>query len=246
MNRFIHLFLILLISANAFSKKDRNYLLYSSNLKYWECTIEKNNIVGIIFKKNKTYIEYDGIKNYYTDLTPQDAIFKNMYSFKDNRIDFFYDGNRKNLINTWIVLRLTEDTLIIRDGTGGHTFTYLKAKEQNKQLKLPPQFRRGYQLPRLKDSCQIRAIMNYVFNRDSIICPKPLKGRILVNCDVNKNGTVSSLELQKAIPSSEKYGIFYGLVLTELKKIQFIPAMDVDSGELFSEKICIPILFDFE
>ena len=245
MNRVITLLLLSLISFNLSLARNKYYLLHSDNLKYWECRIDENTIEGIIFKKDKTYIEYDGVNNFYNDLSQQDAIFKNMYSFRGNRIDFFYDVDRKKVIESWNVLRLTGDTLIIREDNGS-VFTFLKAKEQNKQLKLPPQFRNGYRRPRLKDSCQLQIIMNSVFNNDSIICPKPSIGRIIVNCDINKEGNVSSIEIQRATPSTEIYGIFYGVLLNELRKLKFVPAMDVDSGDFFSEKINIPISFDYE
>ena len=141
------------------------------------------------------------------------------------------------------ILKLTEDTLVIkRKGVRGRTI-YIKSKDQSSPLKpaLNPYNRRMPEMGVSVDSLREMVYSLYCTYREKEACPDTML--LLVKLKLNEEGKVVMAKYKRTPPDSATYADFYNVFLSFVKSLPFTPERDIETKETFESTIILPFSF---
>ena len=141
------------------------------------------------------------------------------------------------------ILKLTEDTLIVkRKGVRGRTI-YIKSKDQSFPLKpaLNPYNRRAADYGVSVDSLLEMAYSLYCTYREKKACPDTML--LLVKLKLNEEGKAVMAKYERTPPDSATYADFYNVFLSFVKSLPFTPERDIETKETFESTIILPFSF---
>ena len=141
------------------------------------------------------------------------------------------------------ILKLTEDTLIVkRKGVRGRTI-YIKSKDQSFPLKpaLNPYNRRAADYGVSVDSLLEMAYSLYCTYREKKACPDTML--LVVKLKLNEEGKVVMAKYERTPPDSATYSDFYNVFLSFVKSLPFTPERDIETKETFESSIILPFSF---
>ena len=141
------------------------------------------------------------------------------------------------------ILKLTEDTLIVkRKGVRGRII-YIKSKDQSSPLKaaLNPYNRRYPEMGMSKDSLREMAYSLYCTYREKKACPDTML--LLVKLKLNEDGKAVMAKYERTPPDSATYADFYNVFLSFVKSLPFTPERDIETKETFESSIILPFSF---
>jgi hypothetical protein len=141
------------------------------------------------------------------------------------------------------ILKLMEDTLVIkRKGERGRTI-YIKSKDQSSPLKpaLNPYNRRAADYGVSEDSLREMVYSLYCTYREKEACPDTML--LLVKLKLNEEGKVVMAKYKRTPPDSATYADFYNVFLSFVKSLPFTPERDIKTKETFESTIILPFSF---
>ena len=141
------------------------------------------------------------------------------------------------------ILKLMEDTLVIkRKGERGRTI-YIKSKDQSSPLKpaLNPYNRRAADYGVSEDSLREMVYSLYCTYREKEACPDTML--LLVKLKLNEEGKVVMAKYKCTPPDSATYADFYNVFLSFVKSLPFTPERDIETKETFESTIILPFSF---
>ena len=141
------------------------------------------------------------------------------------------------------ILKLTEDTLVIkRKGVRGRTI-YIKSKDQSFPLKpaLSLYNRRFPEMGMSKDSLREMAYSLYCTYREKKACPDTML--LLVKLKLNEDGKAVMAKYERTPPDSATYAGFYAAFLAFVKSIPYKPSVDIVTKETFDMNLSFPCMF---
>lgn len=218
-------------------------LLTADSIKYWD--YESGRWVVALQKQGCEYMEYD--EGRHREYVTRACMWLSTFFSVDQRriLKVFRYSSRYPAELDWkgIILKLTEDTLVIkRKGVRGRTI-YIKSKDQSSPLKpaLNPYNRRAADYGVSVDSLLEMAYSLYCTYREKEACPDTML--LLVKLKLNEEGKVVMAKYKCTPPDSATYADFYNVFLSFVKSLPFTPERDIETKETFESTIILPFSF---
>lgn len=218
-------------------------LLTADSIKYWDY---KSGRLGVALQKQGLeYMEYD--ERRHRVYVIRACMWLSTFFSVDKRrtLKVFRYSSRYPAELDWEgkILKLTEDTLVIkRKGVRGRTI-YIKSKDQSSPLKpaLNPYNRRAADYGVSVDSLLEMAYSLYCTYREKKACPDTML--LLVKLKLNEEGKVVMAKYKCTPPDSATYADFYDVFLSFVKSLPFTPERDIETKETFESTIILPFFF---
>ena len=226
-------------------QKEAGYisLLTADSIKYWDCVIGSWGVA--LQKQGLEYMEYD--EGRHREYVTRACMWLSTFFSVDQRrtLKVFRYSSRYPAELDWKgkILKLTEDTLIVkRKGVRGRTI-YIKSKDQSSPLKpaLNPYNRRTADYGVSVDSLLEMAYSLYCTYREKKACPDTML--LLVKLKLNEEGKVVMAKYKCTPPDSATYADFYDVFLSFVKSLPFTPERDIETKETFESTIILPFSF---
>ena len=226
-------------------QKEAGYisLLTADSIKYWDCVIGSWGVA--LQKQGLEYMEYD--EGRHREYVTRACMWLSTFFSVDQRrtLKVFRYSSRYPAELDWEgkILKLTEDTLVIkRKGVRGRTI-YIKSKDQSSPLKpaLNPYNRRAADYGVSVDSLLEMAYSLYCTYREKKACPDTML--LLVKLKLNEEGKVVMAKYKCTPPDSATYADFYDVFLSFVKSLPFTPERDIETKETFESTIILPFSF---
>ena len=218
-------------------------LLTADSIKYWDCTIGSWGVA--LQKQGLEYMEYD--ERRHRVYVIRACMWLSTFFSVDKRrtLKVFRYSSRYPAELDWKgkILKLTEDTLVIkRKGVHGRTI-YIKSKDQSSPLKpaLNPYNRRAADYGVSVDSLLEMAYSLYCTYREKKACPDTML--LLVKLKLNEEGKVVMAKYKCTPPDSATYADFYDVFLSFVKSLPFTPERDIETKETFESTTILPFSF---
>ena len=218
-------------------------LLTADSIKYWDCTIGSWGVA--LQKQGLEYMEYDeGRHREYLTLTCMG--FLTSFSVdKRRKLKVFRYNSVSPAKLHWKgdILKLTEDTLIVKWEDSYANLLFIKSKDQSSPLKpaLSLYNRRYHEMGVSKDSLREMAYSLYCTYREKKACPDTML--LLVKLKLNEEGKVVMAKYKCTPPDSVTYADFYDVFLSFVKSLPFTPERDIETKETFESTIILPFSF---
>ena len=141
------------------------------------------------------------------------------------------------------ILKLTEDSLIVKWEDSKENRLLIKSKDQSSPLKpaLSLYNRRYPEMGVSKDSLREMAYSLYCSYREKEACPDTML--LLVKLKLNEEGKVVMAKYKCTPPDSATYADFYDVFLSFVKSLPFTPERDIETKETFESTIILPFSF---
>ena len=226
-------------------QKEAGYisLLTADSIKYWDCVIGSWGVA--LQKQGLEYMEYD--EGRHREYVTRACMWLSTFFSVDQRrtLKVFRYSSRYPAELDWKgkILKLTEDTLIVkRKGVRGRTI-YIKSKDQSSPLKpaLNPYNRRTADYGVSVDSLLEMAYSLYCTYREKKACPDTML--LLIKLKLNEEGKVVMAKYERTPPDSAIYADFYNVFLSLVKSLPFTPERDIETKETFESSIILPFSF---
>ena len=192
-------------------------LLTADSIKYWD--YESGRLGVALQKRGLEYMEYD--ERRHRVYVIRACMWLSTFFSVDKRrtLKVFRYSSRYPAELDWKgkILKLTEDTLVIkRKGVHGRTI-YIKSKDQSSPLKpaLNPYNRRAADYGVSVDSLLEMAYSLYCTYREKEACPDTML--LLVKLKLNEEGKVVMAKYKCTPPDSATYADFYNVFCRSLK-----------------------------
>ena len=218
-------------------------LLTADSIKYWDCVGGRGGVA--LQKQGCEYMEYD--EGRHREYVTRACMWLSTFFSVDQRrtLKVFRYSSRYPAELDWKgkILKLTEDTLIVkRKGVRGRTI-YIKSKDQSSPLKpaLNPYNRRAADYGVSVDSLLEMAYSLYCTYREKKACPDTML--LLVKLKLNEEGKVVMAKYKCTPPDSATYADFYNVFLSFVKNLPFTPERDIETKETFESTIILPFSF---
>ncbi len=218
-------------------------LLTADSIKYWDCVGGRGGVA--LQKQGCEYMEYD--EGRHREYVTRACMWLSTFFSVDQRrtLKVFRYSSRYPAELDWKgkILKLTEDTLIVkRKGVRGRTI-YIKSKDQSFPLKpaLSLYNRRYPEMGVSKDSLREMAYSLYCTYREKEACPDTML--LLVKLKLNEEGKVVMAKYKCTPPDSATYADFYNVFLSFVKSLPFTPERDIETKETFESTIILPFSF---
>lgn len=218
-------------------------LLTADSIKYWD--YESGRLGVALQKQGLEYMEYD--EGRHREYVTRACMWLSTFFSVDQRrtLKVFRYSSRYPAELDWKgkILKLTEDTLIVkRKGVRGRTI-YIKSKDQSSPLKpaLNPYNRRAADYGVSVDSLLEMAYSLYCTYREKEACPDTML--LLVKLKLNEEGKVVMAKYKCTPPDSATYADFYNAFLSFVKSLPFTPERDIKTKETFESTIILPFSF---
>ena len=218
-------------------------LLTADSIKYWDCVIGSWGVA--LQKQGLEYMEYD--ERRHRVYVIRACMWLSTFFSVDKRrtLKVFRYSSRYPAELDWKgkILKLTEDTLVIkRKGVHGRTI-YIKSKDQSSPLKpaLNPYNRRAADYGVSVDSLLEMAYSLYCTYREKKACPDTML--LLVKLKLNEEGKVVMAKYKCTPPDSATYADFYDVFLSFVKSLPFTPERDIETKETFESTTILPFSF---
>ncbi|MCI5980152.1 MAG: hypothetical protein SPL48_00145 [Bacteroidales bacterium] len=247
MMRFIIYAFFLLLSIGLLSscrsaKPAKFLMLTADSIKYWNLTDGK---FGIAYKKNHSFVEYDGKGMIYTD-----CISYKYFDIYHDSIRYFYGGREgiktrdKLYYNADRIIKLTEDTLVLAScGKDARQRVFEKSKNQNIVLTVRPEERWGFKYPKLRKDINVDSIFSSLYTSvPKIAAPEQFSAQAYML--IGKDGDVANIDLKDCYPPRNEYPIFFDMLMSKIRLLKFVPARIEQDGkisETFEFNVALPI-----
>lgn len=218
-------------------------LLTADSIKYWD--YESGRLGVALQKQGLEYMEYDeGRHREYLTLTCLG--FLTSFSVdKRRKLKVFRYNSVSPAKLHWKgdILKLTEDTLIVKWEDSYANLLFIKSKDQSSPLKpaLSLYNRRFPEMGVSKDSLREMAYSLYCTYREKKACPDTML--LLVKLKLNEEGKVVMAKYKCTPPDSATYADFYDVFLSFVKSLPFTPERDIETKETFESTIILPFSF---
>lgn len=218
-------------------------LLTADSIKYWDYESGRRGVA--LQKQGLEYMEYD--EGRHREYVTRACMWLSTFFSVDKRrtLKVFRYSSRYPAELDWKgkILKLTEDTLIVkRKGVRGRTI-YIKSKDQSFPLKpaLNPYNRRAADYGVSVDSLLEMAYSLYCTYREKKACPDTML--LLVKLKLNEEGKAVMAKYERTPPDSATYADFYNVFLSFVKSLPFTPERDIETKETFESSIILPFSF---
>ena len=218
-------------------------LLTADSIKYWDCVGGRGGVA--LQKQGCEYMEYD--EGRHREYVTRACMWLSTFFSVDQRrtLKVFRYSSRYPAELDWKgkILKLMEDTLVIkRKGERGRTI-YIKSKDQSSPLKpaLNPYNRRAADYGVSEDSLREMVYSLYCTYREKEACPDTML--LLVKLKLNEEGKVVMAKYKCTPPDSATYADFYDVFLSFVKSLPFTPERDIETKETFESTIILPFSF---
>ena len=218
-------------------------LLTADSIKYWDYKSGRRGVA--LQKQGLEYMEYD--EERHREYVTRSCMWLSTFFSVDKRrtLKVFCYSSRYPTELDWKgkILKLTEDTLIVkRKGVRGRII-YIKSKDQSSPLKpaLNPYNRRTADYGVSVDSLLEMAYSLYCTYREKEACPDTML--LLVKLKLNEEGKVVMAKYKCTPPDSATYADFYDVFLSFVKSLPFTPERDIETKETFESTIILPFSF---
>lgn len=218
-------------------------LLTADSIKYWD--YESGRLGVALQKQGLEYMEYD--EGRHREYVTRACMWLSTFFSVDKRrtLKVFRYSSRYPAELDWKgkILKLTEDTLVIkRKGVRGRTI-YIKSKDQSSPLKpaLNPYNRRAADYGVSVDSLLEMAYSLYCTYREKKACPDTML--LVVKLKLNEEGKAVMAKYERTPPDSATYSDFYSVFLSFVKSLPFTPERDIETKETFESTIILPFSF---
>lgn len=218
-------------------------LLTADNIKYWDYKSGRRGVA--LQKQGLEYMEYD--EGRHREYVTRACMWLSTFFSVDKRrtLKVFRYSSHYPAELDWEgkILKLTEDTLIVkRKGVRGRTI-YIKSKDQSFPLKpaLNPYNRRAADYGVSVDSLLEMAYSLYCTYREKKACPDTML--LLVKLKLNEEGKAVMAKYERTPPDSATYADFYNVFLSFVKSLPFTPERDIETKETFESSIILPFSF---
>ena len=218
-------------------------LLTADSIKYWDCVIGSWGVA--LQKQGLEYMEYDERRHReYVTLTCMG--FLTSFSIDERKKLKVFRYNSvvpTTLYRIGDILKLTEDTLIVKWEDSKENRLLIKSKDQSSPLKpaLNPYNRRFPEMGVSKDSLREMAYSLYCTYREKKACPDTML--LVVKLKLNEEGKVVMAKYERTPPDSATYADFYNVFLSFVKSLPFTPERDIETKETFESSIILPFSF---
>ena len=247
---FLSLIPLVLWGQTKFNKQSRGQkvadyisLLTADSIKYWD--YESGRLGVALQKQGLEYMEYD--ERRHRVYVIRACMWLSTFFSVDKRrtLKVFRYSSHYPAELDWEgkILKLTEDTLVIkRKGVRGRSI-YIKSKDQSSPLKpaLNPYNRRAADYGVSVDSLLEMAYSLYCTYREKEACPDTML--LLVKLKLNEEGKVVMAKYKCTPPDSATYADFYDVFLSFVKSLPFTPERDIETKETFESTIILPFSF---
>jgi len=218
-------------------------LLTADSIKYWD--YESGRWGVALQKQGLEYMEYDeGRHREYLTLTCLGFLTSFSIDERKKLKVFRYNSVSPAKLH-WKgdILKLTEDTLIVKWEDSYANLLFIKSKDQSSPLKpaLNPYNRRMPEMGVSKDSLREMAYSLYCTYREKEACPDTML--LLVKLKLNEEGKVVMAKYERTPPDSATYSDFYNVFLSFVKSLPFTPERDIETKETFESTIILPFSF---
>lgn len=218
-------------------------LLTADSIKYWD--YESGRWGVALQKQGLEYMEYDeGRHREYLTLTCLG--FLTSFSIDERKKLKVFRYN--SVVPTTLhrigdILKLTEDTLIVKWEDSKENRLLIKSKDQSSPLKpaLNPYNRRMPEMGVSKDSLREMAYSLYCTYREKKACPDTML--LVVKLKLNEDGKAVMAKYERTPPDSATYADFYNAFLSFVKSLPFTPERDIETKETFESSIILPFSF---
>ena len=218
-------------------------LLTADSIKYWDCVGGRGGVA--LQKQGCEYMEYD--EGRHREYVTRACMWLSTFFSVDKRrtLKVFRYSSCYPAELDWKgkILKLMEDTLVIkRKGERGRTI-YIKSKDQSSPLKpaLNPYNRRAADYGVSEDSLREMVYSLYCTYREKEACPGTML--LLVKLKLNEEGKVVMAKYKRTPPDSATYADFYNVFLSFVKSLPFTPERDIETKETFESTIILPFSF---
>ena len=218
-------------------------LLTADSIKYWDCVGGRGGVA--LQKQGCEYMEYD--EGRHREYVTRACMWLSTFFSVDKRrtLKVFRYSSCYPAELDWKgkILKLMEDTLVIkRKGERGRTI-YIKSKDQSSPLKpaLNPYNRRAADYGVSEDSLREMVYSLYCTYREKEACPDTML--LLVKLKLNEEGKVVMAKYKRTPPDSATYADFYNVFLSFVKNLPFTPERDIETKETFESSIILPFSF---
>lgn len=218
-------------------------LLTADSIKYWDYKSGRRGVA--LQKQGLEHMEYDeGRHREYLTLTCLG--FLTSFSIDERKKLKVFRYN--SVVPTTLhrigdILKLTEDTLIVKWEDSKENRLLIKSKDQSSPLKpaLNPYNRRCPEMGVSKDSLWEMAYSLYCTYREKKACPDTML--LVVKLKLNEEGKVVMAKYERTPPDSATYADFYNVFLSFVKSLPFTPERDIETKETFESSIILPFSF---
>ena len=218
-------------------------LLTADSIKYWDYKSGRRGVA--LQKQGCEYMEYD--EGRHREYVTRACMWLSTFFSVDQRrtLKVFRYSSCYPAELDWKgkILKLMEDTLVIkRKGERGRTI-YIKSKDQSSPLKpaLNPYNRRAADYGVSEDSLREMVYSLYCTYREKEACPDTML--LLVKLKLNEEGKVVMAKYKRTPPDSATYADFYNVFLSFVKNLPFTPERDIETKETFESSIILPFSF---
>ena len=218
-------------------------LLTADSIKYWDCVGGRGGVA--LQKQGCEYMEYD--EGRHREYVTRACMWLSTFFSVDKRrtLKVFRYSSCYPAELDWKgkILKLMEDTLVIkRKGERGRTI-YIKSKDQSSPLKpaLNPYNRRAADYGVSEDSLREMVYSLYCTYREKEACPDTML--LLVKLKLNEEGKAVMAKYERTPPDSATYADFYNVFLSFVKSLPFTPERDIETKETFESTIILPFSF---
>ena len=218
-------------------------LLTADSIKYWDYESGRRGVA--LQKQGCEYMKYDeGRHREYLTLTCLG--FLTSFSIDERKKLKVFRYNSvvpTTLYRIGDILKLTEDTLIVKWEDSKENRLLIKSKDQSSPLKpaLSLYNRRYPEMGVSKDSLREMAYSLYCTYREKKACPDTML--LLVKLKLNEEGKVVMAKYERTPPDSATYADFYDVFLSFVKSLPFTPERDIETKETFESTIILPFSF---
>ena len=218
-------------------------LLTADSIKYWD--YESGRLGVALQKQGLEYMEYDeGRHREYLTLTCMG--FLTSFSIDEGKKLKVFRYNSvvpTTLYRIGDILKLTEDTLIVKWEDSYANLLFIKSKDQSSPLKpaLSLYNRRYPEMGVSKDSLREMAYSLYCTYREKKACPDTML--LVVKLKLDEKGKVVMAKYERTPPDSAAYADFYNVFLSFVKSLPFTPERDIETKETFESSIILPFSF---
>ena len=218
-------------------------LLTADSIKYWDCVIGSWGVA--LQKQGCEYMRYDERRHReYVTLTCMGFLTSFSVDERKKLKVFRYNSVvPTTLYRIGDILKLTEDTLIVKWEDSKENRLLIKSKDQSSPLKpaLSLYDRRYPEMGVSKDSLREMAYSLYCTYREKKACPDTML--LVVKLKLNEDGKAVMAKYERTPPDSATYADFYNVFLSFVKSLPFTPERDIETKETFESSIILPFSF---
>ena len=218
-------------------------LLTADSIKYWDCVIGSWGVA--LQKQGLEYMEYDERRHRRYAVQTCMSYLTSFSVDKRRKLKVFRYNSVSPAKLHWKgdILKLTEDTLIVKWEDSYANLLFIKSKDQSSPLKpaLNPYNRRMPEMGVSKDSLREMVYSLYCTYREKDACPDTML--LVVKLKLNEEGKVVMAKYERTPPESATYADFYNVFLSFVKSLPFTPERDIETKETFESTIILPFSF---